>query len=56
MNLILRAIIKNLVLSYIMEEAPLLWLLGHEEAVVDRHELVVVDQLIMTVFMRKVGR
>ena len=56
MKLILRVVISKFVLNYFMEEAPLLCFLGHEEAVINRHKLVVVNLLIMTFSMRKLGR
>jgi hypothetical protein len=56
LKLIRRVVICKYVLNYFMEEAPLLCFLGHEEAVINRHKLVVVNLLIMTFSMRKLGR
>lgn len=56
LKLILRVVISKFVLKYFMEEAPLLCFLGHEEAVINRHKLVVVNLIIMTFSMRKLGR
>ena len=38
MKLIMSVIFSNFVLNYFMEEAPLLWFVGHEEAVIDRYD------------------
>jgi hypothetical protein len=38
LKLIMRVIISYFVLYYFMEEAPLLLFIGHEEAVIDRHD------------------
>jgi hypothetical protein len=55
LKLIMRVIISYFVLYYFMEEAPLLLFIGHEEAVIDRHDWVLINPLVMTVSMRKVG-
>lgn len=38
LKLIMSVVFSYFVLNYFMEEAPLLWFLGHEEAVIDRHD------------------
>jgi len=55
LKLVMRVIISNFVFNYFMEEAPVFWFIGHEKAVIDRHEWVFINQLVMTVSMGKIG-